>query len=425
MSLFKIQKSNVPSEIFAAIDIGSSKVCCAIAKLNREISAESNITIKVVGAASHATRGIRGASITNLEELEDSILNCVHSAEQLAKQTIRSVYVNIPAEALQSHYITTKISISGHPIKESHLSRALDLSRDQKSIGNNRKIIHIFPISYDLDNNTNIQDPKGMLGDVLTTRLHVITAPTNLIANLSACIGRCHLDIDAFVAGPYATALSCLVNDEKEMGVTLLDIGSHSISMMCFHNGNPIYMGCIPLGGSHITHDIAQGLNTNLSQAERLKTLYGTLLGTLDDRETILVTQLGEDETSYANPVSKSFLMHIIKARADEIIENIDHTLRLQHIDPIAMQRFVITGGSSQLQGMRDVMQSHFNKSIRVATPQGLQGVGDIVNTPTFSLCAGLLHYAKREYQGLQMYTALEKPKGVFARAWKWIRQHI
>ena len=424
MSLFKIQSPTPPSEIFAALDIGSSKVCCAIAKLNRKVDQEKSATIKTLGVSSHATKGIRGASIINLEDLEDSILNAVHSAEQLAKQTIRSVYVNLPAEGLQSHYITTKISISGQPIKESHLSRALDVSRDQ-NIGVGRKIIHIFPLSYDLDDSTNIQDPKGMLGDVLTTRLHVITAPVHLIANLSACVGRCHLDVSAFVAGPYATALSCLVEDEKEMGVTLLDIGSHNISIMCFYNNRPIYMGCIPLGGSHITHDVAQGLNTNLSQAERLKTLYGTLLGTLDDRETILVTQLGEDNTTYANPVSKSFLMHIIKSRADEIIETIERTLIAQRIDPIAMQRFVITGGSSQLQGMREIMQSHFNRTVRVATPQGLQGIGDVVHTPTFSLCAGLLHYAMRDYQGLQMHTVLEKPQSIIWRTWNWIRQHV
>jgi cell division protein FtsA len=424
MSLFKIQSQIIPSEIFAALDIGSSKVCCAIAKMNREVSPGKGATIKIIGVASHAAKGIRSASIVNLEDLEDSILNGVHSAEQLAKQTIRSVYVNLPAESLQSHNITTKISLSGQPIKESHLSRALDVSRDQ-SIGMGRKIIHIFPLSYDLDDSTNIQDPKGMLGDTLTTRLLVITAPVHLIANLSACVGRCHLDVNAFIAGPYATALSCLVDDEKEMGVTLLDIGSHSISIISFCNNRPIYIGCIPLGGSHITHDIAQGLNTNLSQAERLKTLYGTLLGTLDDRETILVTQLGEDNTTYANPVSKSFLMHIIKSRADEIIEMIDRALTVQRIDPIAMQRFVITGGSSQLQGMREVMQSHFNRVVRVATPQGLQGIGDVVHTPTFSLCAGLLHYAMRDHQGLQMHTVLEKPKGMIGRAWGWIRQHV
>ncbi len=424
MSLFKAKSQSAPSEIFTALDIGSSKVCCAIATMNRDINPGKGGTIKIMGVASHVAKGIRGASIINLEDLEDSILNGVHSAEQLAKQTIRSVYVNIPAEALQSHYITTKIPLYGQPLKETHLNRALDVSRDQ-SISVGRKIIHIFPLSYDLDGSTNIQDPKGMLGDTLTTRLHVITAPVHLIANLSACVGRCHLDVSAFVAGPYATALACLVDDEKEMGVTLLDIGSQSISIMCFYRNRPVYMGCIPLGGSHITHDIAQGLNTNLSQAERLKTLYGTLLGTLDDQETILVTQLGEDNTTYANPVSKSFLMHIIKSRADEIIETIERTLNAQRIDPISMQRFVITGGSSQLQGMREAMQSYFNRVVRLATPQGLQGIGDVVHTPTFSLCAGLLHYAMRDHQGLQMHTVLEKPKGIVGRTWDWIRHHV
>lgn len=424
MSLFKTKSQNIPSETFVALDIGSSKVCCAIAKMNRDVTQEKGITIKILGVASHVAKGIRGASIINLEDLEDSILNAVHSAEQLAKQTIRNVYVNLPAEALQSHYITTKISLYGQPVKDSHLQKALDVSRDQ-SIGVARRILHIFPISYDLDDSTNIYDPRGMLGDTLVTRLHVITAPVHLIANLSACIGRCHLDINAFVAGPYATALSCLVDDEREMGVTLLDIGSHSISMMSFYNNVPIYLGCIPIGGSHITHDIAQGLNTNISQAERLKTLYGTLLGTLDDKETILVTQLGEDNTTFANPVSKSFLMHIIKARAEEIIEAIERALTSQRIDPIALQRFVITGGSSQLQGFREAMQSHFNRVVRVATPQGLQGIGDVVHTPTFSLCAGLLHYAMRDHQGLQLHRVLEKPKGIVGRTWNWIRNHI
>ncbi len=424
MSLFKTKSQSIPSETFAALDIGSSKVCCAIAKMNRDIIPEKGVTVKILGVASHAAKGIRGASIINLEELEDSILNGIHSAEQLAKQTIHNVYVNLPAEALQSHFITTKISLYGQPVKESHLQKALDVSRDQ-SIGIARKIIHIFPISYDIDDSTNIQDPKGMLGDTLTTRLHVITSPSNLIANLSTCLGRCHLDVNAFVAGPYAAALACLTEDEKEMGVTLLDIGSHSISIMSFYNGNPIYLGCLPMGGNHITHDIAQGLNTNLSQAERLKTLYGSLFGAIDDRETILVTQLGDDNTTFANPVSKSFLMHIIKARAEEIIEAIERMLTSQPIDPIALQRFVITGGSSQLQGFRDVMQSHLNKIVRVATPQGLQGIGDVIHTPAFSLCAGLLQYALRDHQGLQINNALGKQKSIVMRAWNWVRNHV
>ncbi|MCE2716022.1 MAG: cell division protein FtsA [Pseudomonadota bacterium] len=424
MSFFKAKSQSIPSETFAALDIGSSKVCCAIAKMNREITPEKGITVKILGVASHAAKGIRGASIINLDDLEDSILNGIHTAEQLAKQTIHNVYVNLPAESLQSHFISTKISLHGQAVRESHLQRALEVNRNQ-TVGPSRRIIHIFPIAYDVDDNTNVQDPKGMLGDTLTTRLHIVSAPAHLIANLSACLGRCHLDINAFVAGPYAAALSSLTTDEKEMGVTLLDIGSHSISISSFYNGNPVYLGCIPIGGNAITQDIAQGLNTTPSQAERLKTLYGSLFGAADDRETILVTQLGEDHSAFANPVSKSFLMHIIKARAEEIIETIEKTLSSQPIDPIVLQRFVITGGASQLQGFRDIMQSRFNKTVRIATPNGMQGIGDVIHTPAFSLCAGLLHYALRDHQGLQLSNALEKQKGTFKRLWNWIRNHV
>lgn len=424
MSFFKTKSQSIPSETFAALDIGSSKVCCAIAKMNRDIAPEKGITIKILGVATHAAKGIRSSSIINLEELEDSILNGIHAAEQLAKETIHNIYVNLPAEALQSHFVTTQIALHGQPVKEHHLQKALEVNRNQ-SVGPNRRILHIFPLIYDVDDNKSVQDPKGMLGDTLTTKLHIVSAPSHLIANLSACLGRCHLDISAFVAGPYAAALSCLVDDEKEMGVTLLDIGSHSVSIASFYQGNPVYLGCIPIGGSAITHDIAQGLNTTPSQAERLKTLYGSLFGAVDDRETILVTQLGEDHSSFANPVSKSFLMHIIKARAEEIIETIEKVLAANHIDPIVLQRFVITGGASQLQGFRDIMQSHFNKSVRIAVPTGVQGIGDVIHTPAFSLCAGLLQYALQDHQGLQLNSALEKPKGAAKRFWNWLRNHI
>lgn len=424
MSFLKAKSQSVPAETFSALDIGSSKVCCAIAKMNREITPEKEVSIKILGVATHAAKGIRSASIINLEELEDSILNCIHTAEQLARQTIHNVYVNLPAEALQSHFVTTKIHLHGQAVREYHLEKALEINRNQ-TVGSARRILHIFPIAHDIDENTDVQDPKGMIGDVLKTKLHVISAPSHLITNLSACLGRCHLDINAFVAGPYAVALSCLVDDEKAMGVTLLDIGSHSISIASFYKGNLIYVGCIPIGGSTITNDIAQGLNTTPSQAERLKTLYGNLFGAIDDRETILVTQLGEDHSAFANPVSKGFLMHIVKARAEEIIETIEKTLASQQIDPIALQRFVITGGASQLQGFRDIMQSRLNKTVRIATPNGLQGIGDVIHTPAFSLCAGLLHYALDDHQGSQLNSALEKKKNIISRTWNWIRNHV
>ncbi len=423
MKLLQNKSSKLPRDIFAALDIGSSKVCCSIASVGRD--ADNVNSVRVVGVASHLAKGIRGSTIVHSEDLEDSILNAVHSAEQLAQQNIKSVYVNIPADGLQSHYLTSTIALNGQAVADSHLEKALeDVSRKQ-DVTAGRRIVHCFPMWYDLDENVQIQDPRNMVGNSLTTHFHIVTASVNLIANLSACVGRCHLDVDAFIAGPYATSLATLVDDEKEMGVTLLDIGSHNVSIISYLKGVPIFLGSVPLGGNHITSDIAQGLNTSLSQAERLKTLYGSLIGSGDNKENILVTQLGEDSLSFASPVSKSFLMHIIKSRADEIIEVIDKTLLNSNIDKLALQRFVITGGSSQLQGLKELMQQKFNKSVRSALPQGVQGMGDILHTPTFALCAGLLHYAVQDYQGFKLYGALKKPKNIFKRMWQWAHKNI
>lgn len=425
MNLLNNTTSKIPKELFTALDIGSSKVCCAIASMNRELGVDNANAVRVMGVASHIAKGIRGATIVNLEDLEDSILNAVHSAEQLSNRNIKSVYINIPADGLQSHYLTSTIALNGQAVADSHLEKALEDVGRKQGIASGRRIIHCFPMWYDLDDNFHIQDPKNMIGDNLITHFHIVTAPINLIANLSACVGRCHLDVDAFVAAPYATSLATLVEDEKEMGVTLLDIGSHNISIISYLRGMPIFLGSIPLGGNHITSDIAQGLNTSLSQAERLKTLYGSLIGSNDNKETILVTQLGEDELSFASPVSKSFLMHIINARAEEIIETIDKLLNSNGIDKLALQRFVITGGSSQLQGLKELIQQKFNKSVRAALPQGIQGMGDILHTPTFALCAGLLQYAMQDSQGAKLYGTLQKPKNFFKRMWQWAHKNI
>lgn len=424
MNFLNNKSSKLPRETFAALDIGSSKVCCAIASINRD--AETLNSIRVVGVASHIAKGIRGSTIVNLEELEDSILNAVHSAEQLSQQNIKSVYVNIPADGLQSNYLTSSISLNGQAVDDSHLEKALeDVGRKYSIAATGRKIIHCFPMWYDLDENLQIQEPRKMIGDVLTTHFHIVTASVNLIANLSACVGRCHLDVDAFVAGPYATALATLVEDEKDMGVTLLDVGSHNISIISYLKGVPIFIGSVPLGGNHITSDIAQGLNTNLSQAERLKTLYGSLIGSADNKENILITQLGDDANSFASPVSKTFLMRIIQSRAEEIIEVIEKILIGSNIDKLALQRFVITGGASQLQGLKELIQQKLNKSVRSALPQGIQGMGDILHTPTFALCAGLLHYAMQDYQGTKLYGVLKKPKNVFKRIWRWANKNV
>lgn len=409
------QKNTVTlAGLFAILDIGSSKVCCAIAKANKQYveNLEPSGSIKVVSLATQLSKGIKGGTITDLEALEDSILNAVHNAEQIAKTNIGQVYVGLPAEILQSHIIQVEIHLYQQPVNDKHLRRAFNVNNID-----NRQLVHAFPIKYSIDDSDGIRDPRGMVGDKLTVTLHVITASVSYVRNLTNCIGRCHLDVAAFVATPYAMGLSTLVDDELELGAIVIDIGGNSTTIAAFIDGNLTFFTSVPIGGVHITNDIARGLVTPVTQAERLKTLYGTLINNIsDDRENILVTHMGEEHLSYANQISKGFLTKIIRSRAEEILDIVGKKLSDKMIDPLAFQRIVLTGGGSQLQGMRELTQQTLGRQVRLGSSHSILGMGEIVHTPAFAVGGGILHYALQDYLGHQSHTTLTSSLSIWQK---------
>jgi cell division protein FtsA len=222
-----------------------------------------------------------------------------------------------------------------------------------------------------------------------------------LIRNLGSCIGGCHLDVAGYVSSAYASGLATLVEDELELGVTVIDMGGSQTTVASFMEGNLLNVASIPLGGNSITNDIARGLGTPLAQAERLKTLYGTLMpSSSDDRESIFVHAMGETDKGHQQHVSKGILTHIIRSRIEEILELVVDKIRTTNVDPLAYQRFVLTGGASQLQGLRETAAQVLTKQVRLGYPTGLQGTLDMINSPSFSTCAGLLHYGLQAYRG-------------------------
>ncbi|MCX7337836.1 MAG: cell division protein FtsA [Alphaproteobacteria bacterium] len=425
MSLLTKKSPIERTEIFAALDIGTTKICCAIAKIDKRSFASSLETptlLKVIGVGQQLSRGLRAGNIVDLEALEDSILNAVHSAEQASGQSINSVYVNLPGISGRSKIIRSEIQLFNAPVDDSHLRRLLSYNQSAPET-NDRQVIHVLPLSYTLDTTQGIRDPRGMVGEKLSALLHVVSAPINLIRNIKSCIGKCHLDISGFVASGYASGLSTLVEDELELGVTVIDMGGGTTTIASFCEGNLTYLSSFPLGGANITNDIARGLATPLAHAERLKNLYGTLVPSQsDDRESILVSQMGEIDQSHAHQVPKGMLTHIIKARVEEIAELIVKSLKESTGDSLTNQRIVLTGGASQMQGLRELVMQALGKQVRLGAPVGLVGSSDIINNPTFSTCAGLLQYGLQDRTS--NHTMLPKSKfPTWQRFGLWLRE--
>jgi cell division protein FtsA len=215
------------------------------------------------------------------------------------------------------------------------------------------------------------------------------------VRNLSTVIHRCHLDIEAHVVSAYASGLACLVDDERDLGVTCIDMGGGTTTLAVFQGGQLVYTDTIPVGGVHVTNDIARGLSTPLIHAERMKTLYGSALPSpSDDREILKVPLVGEDEDGTTNQVPRSMLVQIIQPRLEETFELVRSRLEAGGFDKLAGRRVVLTGGATQMQGVRDLAAMVLDKQVRLGRPVGIVGLPEATSGPAFATCAGLLRYA-------------------------------
>lgn len=409
------QKTNKKqnSEIIAALDVGTSKVCCIIGRQ------DDSKNIRILGFGQQASRGVRQGKIVDLEQLEDSILNAVHTAEQMSGKTISRLIVNLPTSVVHINHVTSKLQLGGRVIEDQHIKRLVSSIKDQNI---NHQIIHVLPTVYELDGITDIVDPRGMIGDRLSVLLSVLTAPISLVRNISSCLARCRLEVEAFVVGGYASGLSTLVEDELSLGATLIDIGGETTSIACFIEGSLIDIRAIPMGGDHVTRDIARVLATPIAQAERLKNLYGTLIQvTSDDRESIIVPQLGELDHNVNLTVSRFYLSEIIRARMEEIFEHIKKNIP----SSLSHQRIVLTGGGSQISGLRELAHDRLGGQVRIGSPHHLIGGSDSLQSPLLATCAGLLQFGLDKQKNYIPLSANKNQPQFLKNITKWIKENF
>ncbi|HYH36902.1 MAG TPA: cell division protein FtsA [Azospirillum sp.] len=406
--------------VVAALDVGSTKVCCFIARH------EDQGSVKVIGVGHQLAAGVRAGAIIDMEAAETSIGAAVHAAEQMAGETIRDVVVNVSGGYPVSHTFNAEVSVPGQEVTDSDVRRALAHARALQ-VGADSTLIHALPVGFSLDGNRGIRDPKGMYGDRLAVHVHVITAAAGAVRNLQTCVARCHLDIESMVVSPYASALATLVEDEMELGVACIDMGGGTTTISVFFEGQMVWTDCIPVGGSHVTNDIARGLTTPVVHAERMKTLYGSAMASAaDEREMIDVPQVGEEERASGNHVPKSLLVRIIQPRLEEIFELVRSRLEQSGFAKLAGRRVVLTGGASQLPGTRELAQLILDKQVRLGRPTRIGGLADANGGPAFSTAAGLLIHAVRHPTELpvSVHEAVSGG-GIWGRVGMWLRENL
>lgn len=383
------------SGIVAALDVGSTKVACLIVKIvpGRE---GGEPQLKVVGIGHHASRGVRGGTVVDINAAEDSIRAAVEQAERMAGVTLKDAVVGVSCGQPQSRTINVEVSIAGHEVGDEDLRRAYSTARAQVP-SSDREIIHCMAGSFAIDGSRGIRNPRGMVGDTLGVSMHAVSAASGPIRNLEACIDRCHLDISAKAVTAYAAGLSTLVADEMELGATVIDMGGGTTSIAVFFDGNLVFSDVLPVGGSHVTSDIARGLSTSLANAERIKTLHGSAFsGPNDGRDLISIAHLGEDDGDGESQISRSVLTGIIQPRIEETFEMVRDRLVDSGLAPISGRRVVLTGGAAQLNGARETAARVLAKQVRIGRPARLGGLAEAASGPAFAGCAGLAIWASQ-----------------------------
>ncbi|QXK91616.1 cell division protein FtsA [Neoehrlichia mikurensis] len=394
--------------VFAILDMGSTKMVCFAVKMNNGVP-------EIIGIGHKAADGINGGAITNMQHASYSVLSSIDLAEQIAEQTIDQVYINISGCGVSSFNVVNEINSTVHEISDRDIKRIV-LQTYEKCCDNN-VIVHNIPIAYHLDNVSSITELKGLYGSKLRADMHVVTASKLALLNIENCITNSNLSMAGCIVESYASGLACLTEDEKELGTVIVDIGGSYTSIGIFDKGKFVYADSVPLGGVHVTRDIAYGLYTSVKSAERIKILHGNIMLTSADKNYVIEAE-NDDYDGELISVMKSDLIGIIRPRIEEILELVKDKLEKQKN---IVRKVVITGGCSQLTSMKEIASYVLNKQVRIGIPVSINGLDvEYTRNPIFSAAIGVtLLVAQTFYNGNYNNS---KRISRFKRLFEWIK---
>lgn len=413
----------VKPSTLATLDIGSSKVCCIIAHIGGR-----DKKIEIVGYGYNASRGIKNGIITDITQATLSICNAVETAEQKANERISKVMINISGDKTKSFMRSTTLTLhKNRPINESDIEKLINKSNSKVNIADH-ELIHCLPTNYYLDSGELAKNPLNMYSENLKLDLMLGYYPEMLYKNLTGVVENAHLEVAGTTFSAYASALACLVEDEKELGATLVDIGGGTTSIVTFKNGFPVKFSTIPVGGNNITNDIAWGLTTSFAHAEDLKTRHGCAFAiSQDENVSINVYPVGEEDDNSIRQIHKSDLIEIITPRVEEIFEMVSKKLTEHGLKDVTSHRVVLTGGCSELPGIREIAELTLEKQVRLGMIRNIPNIPKELYSPIFSTALGMILFAinYKEKKPLNAISHQGVEIGGLGKIFSWFKQNF
>lgn len=373
--------------LLVGLDIGTSKVVAIVGEITPEDDLE------VIGIGSHPSRGLKKGVVVNIESTVQSIQRAVEEAELMAGCQIRSVYAGIAGSHIRSLNSHGIVAIRDKEVVQGDVDRVIDAAR-AVAIPADQKILHVLPQEFVIDNQEGVREPVGMAGVRLEAKVHLVTGAVSAAQNIIKCVRRCGLEVDDIILEQLASSYSVLMEDEKELGVCLVDIGGGTTDIAVFTEGSIKHTAVIPIAGDQVTNDIAIALRTPTQNAEEIKIKYACALTQLaNPDETIEVAGVGERPS---RRLVRQTLAEVVEPRYEELLTLVQAELRRSGFEDMCAAGIVLTGGSSRIEGLIELAEEVFHMPVRLGVPQYVTGLVDVVRNPIHATGVGLLLYGHR-----------------------------
>jgi cell division protein FtsA len=399
-------------ELIVGLDIGTTKIAAIVGEVTED-------GIDVIGIGTAPSRGLRKGVVVNIDATVQSIERAIEEAEHMAGCEITSVYAGIAGGHIKGLNSHGTVAVKDKEVRDGDLLRVIE-SAKAVAIPMDREIIHVLPQEYIVDEQDGIREPLGMSGVRLEAKVHIVTAAVTSAQNIVKCCNRCGLQVADIVLEPLASAEAVLHEDEKELGVALLDVGGGTTDIAIFNDGAIVHTSVLPIGGNHLTNDIAVGLRTPLESAEKIKIKYGCALTSLVDAdETIEVPSVGGRAPRI---LPRQLLAEIMMPRVEEIFECVRKEISRAGFEDMLASGVVLTGGTTILEGTAELAEEVLGVPARRGTPKNIGGLVDVVKSPAYATGVGLVQFGARKQQR-QLMASEKSERGMWRRMRSWLRE--